>query len=153
MFNYIFIGVQLIYNAVSFMCTAKWISYMYTYIHFFLDSIPIWAVTGYWGEFPVLHSRSLLVLYFIYSSVYMAIPISQFIPPYISYFYYSFQKYLSDAYFKTGTMGDLNIHWKGWCWSSNTLATWCKELTHWKRPWCWETLKAKGEGGGRGWDG
>ena len=31
----------------------------------------------------------------------------------------------------------LNIHWKGWCWkwSSNTLATWCEELTHWKRPW------------------
>ena len=29
----------------------------------------------------------------------------------------------------------LNIHWKDWCWSwnSNTLATWCKELTHWKR--------------------
>ena len=21
------------------------------------------------------------------------------------------------------------------------LATWCKELTHWKRPWCWERLK------------
>ena len=29
---------------------------------------------------------------------------------------------------------------------------WCKELTHWKRPWCWERLKA-GEGGDRGWDG
>ena len=30
----------------------------------------------------------------------------------------------------------LNIHWKDWCWSwsSNTLATWCKELTHWKDP-------------------
>ena len=29
----------------------------------------------------------------------------------------------------------LNIHWKDWCWSwnSNTLATWCKELTHLKR--------------------
>ena len=27
-----------------------------------------------------------------------------------------------------------------------TLATWCKELTHWKRPWCWERLKAGGEG-------
>ena len=42
----------------------------------------------------------------------------------------------------------LNIHWKDWCWSwnSNTLATWCEELTHWKRPWCWEWLKAKGEG-------
>ena len=28
-----------------------------------------------------------------------------------------------------------------WSWSSNTLSTWCKELTHWKRPWCWERLK------------
>ena len=35
----------------------------------------------------------------------------------------------------------------------NTLATWCKELTHWKRPWCWERLKARGEGDNRGWDG
>ena len=33
------------------------------------------------------------------------------------------------------------------------LATWCKQLTHWKRPWCWETLKAEGEEGNRGWDG
>ena len=33
------------------------------------------------------------------------------------------------------------------------LATWCKELTHWKRPWCWERLKAGGEGDDRGWDG
>ena len=33
------------------------------------------------------------------------------------------------------------------------LATWCEELTHWKRPWCWERLKAGGEGDGRGWDG
>ena len=28
-----------------------------------------------------------------------------------------------------------------------------KELTHWKRPWCWERLKAGGEGDNRGWDG
>ena len=49
----------------------------------------------------------------------------------------------------------LNIHCKDWCWSwsSNTLATWCKELTHWKRSWCWERLKAGGEGDNRGWDG
>ena len=42
----------------------------------------------------------------------------------------------------------LNVHWKDWCWSwnSNTLATWCKELTHLKRPWCLERLKARGEG-------
>ena len=49
----------------------------------------------------------------------------------------------------------LNIHWKDWCWSwnSNTLATWCEELTHWKRPCYWERLKAGGEGDDRGWVG
>ena len=49
----------------------------------------------------------------------------------------------------------LNVHWKDWCWSwnSNTLATGWEELTHWKRPWCWERLKAKGEVDSRGWDG
>ena len=49
----------------------------------------------------------------------------------------------------------LNIHWKDWCWSrsSNTLATWSEEPTRWKRPWCWERLRAGGEGGDRGWDG
>ena len=48
----------------------------------------------------------------------------------------------------------LGVHWKDWCWSwnSNTLATSCKELTHWKRPWCWDRLGA-GEGDSRGWDG
>ena len=45
--------------------------------------------------------------------------------------------------------------WVYWCWSwsSNTLATWCEELTHWKRQWCWEGLGAGGEGDNRGWDG
>ena len=49
----------------------------------------------------------------------------------------------------------LNIHWKDWCWSwsSNTLATCCEELTHWKRPWCWKRFKAEGEGDDRGWVG
>ena len=49
----------------------------------------------------------------------------------------------------------LNIHWKDWCWSwnSNPLATWCEELTPWKRPRCWERLKTGGEGDDRGWDG
>ena len=40
-----------------------------------------------------------------------------------------------------------------WSWSSNTLATWCQEPTHWKRPWCWERLKKGGEGDDRGWEG
>ena len=49
----------------------------------------------------------------------------------------------------------LGAHWKdwGWSWSSSALATWCAELTHWKRPWCWEGLGAGGEGDDRGWDG
>ena len=33
------------------------------------------------------------------------------------------------------------------------LATWCKGPTHWKSLYCWERLRAGGEGGGRGWDG
>ena len=35
----------------------------------------------------------------------------------------------------------------------NTLATSCEELTHWKRPWCWEVLGTGREGDNRGWDG
>ena len=44
---------------------------------------------------------------------------------------------------------------EGWCWSwnSKTLATWSEELTHWKRLWCWERLRAGGEAGDGRWDG
>ena len=49
----------------------------------------------------------------------------------------------------------LGVHWKDWSWSwnSNTSATSCKELSHWKRPWCWEGLGAGGKGDDGGWDG
>ena len=49
----------------------------------------------------------------------------------------------------------LGFLWREWCWSWNysTLATSCEELTHWKRLWCWEGLRAEGEGDNRGWDG
>ena len=49
----------------------------------------------------------------------------------------------------------LGVHWRDWYWSwnFNTLATWYEDLTHWKRPWCWERLKVGGEGENRGWDG
>ena len=42
----------------------------------------------------------------------------------------------------------LGVHWKDWCWSwnSDTLATWCEELTRRKRPCYWEGLVAGGEG-------
>ena len=48
----------------------------------------------------------------------------------------------------------LNTHWKNWCWSqnSNTLATSWEEITHLKRPWCWERMKAGGERDDRRWD-
>ena len=73
-----------------------------------------------------------------------------------------------DAWESLGLQGDptsqsgrksvLYIYWKDWCWNwnSDTLATWCKELTYWKKkkkPWCWERLKAGGEGDNTGWDG
>ena len=47
------------------------------------------------------------------------------------------------------------FHWKNWCWSwsSNSLATWWEDVTHWRRPWGWEKLTAGGEGSDRGWDG
>ena len=53
---------------------------------------------------------------------------------------------------RTSALGFL---WKEWCWSwnSSTLATSCEELTHLKRPWFWESLRAGGEGDDRGWDG
>ena len=35
---------------------------------------------------------------------------------------------------------------------TNILATWCEELTHLKRLWCWERLKAGVEGDDREWD-
>ena len=56
----------------------------------------------------------------------------------------SILKEISSEHSLEGLMLELN---------SSTLATWCKELTHWKRPWCWERLRAGGERDGRGWDG
>ena len=49
----------------------------------------------------------------------------------------------------------LGVLCKDWClsWNFSTLATSCEELTHWKRPWCWERLKAGREGSDRGLDG
>ena len=63
-----------------------------------------------------------------------------------------------------GQQGDKPVNPKGnqswisledwcWSWSSNTLATWFEEPTHWKRPCCWERLKAGGDTDNRGWDG
>ena len=37
--------------------------------------------------------------------------------------------------------------------NSSIRVIWCKQLTHWKSPWCWESLRAEGEEGVRGWRG
>ena len=53
-------------------------------------------------------------------------------------------KEISPEYSLEGFMLKLNLQYFG---------TWFQELTHWKIPWCWERLKAGGEGDDRGWDG
>ena len=63
---------------VSFCCTVKRVSY--TYIHPIWDSFPIEVTRECYVEFPVLYSRSLLVICFTCSGVYMSVPISPFIP-------------------------------------------------------------------------
>ena len=70
---------------------------------------------------------------------------------YKSFFFFSFLFYIG-VELRRSVLG---VHWKDWRWSwnSSTLATSCEELTHWKRPWCWEGLGAGGEGEDRGWDG
>ena len=55
----------------------------------------------------------------------------------------SILKEISPEYSLEGVMLKLKLQY---------LATWCKELTPWRRPWCWEILKA-GEGDYREWDG
>ena len=58
----------------------------------------------------------------------------------------------TSAFWRRSALGFL---WKEWClsWNSSTLATSCEESTHWKKLWCWEGLRAGGEGDARGWDG
>ena len=55
----------------------------------------------------------------------------------------SILKEISPDYSLEGLMLKLKLQYFG---------TWCEELTHRKRPWCWERLKAGGEGEDRGWD-
>ena len=51
---------------------------------------------------------------------------------------------INNEYSLEGLMLKLNFQY---------LSTWCEEPTLWKRSWCWERLKEKGERGSRGWDG
>ena len=61
-------------------------------------------------------------------------------------------KEINPEYSLEGLMLKLKLQYFFFFWSSNILATWCKELTHWKRTQRWERLRAGGEGGDRGWN-
>ena len=53
----------------------------------------------------------------------------------------SILKEISSEYSLEGLMLKLKLQ---------SLATWCEELSHLKRPWCWKRLKAGGKGNDRG---
>ena len=76
-------GIVILQYCVSFCCTMKWISYMYTYIPSLLSLPyipPIWVITEHRAELPALCSRFPLAICFIHGSAYTSIPISQLIP-------------------------------------------------------------------------
>ena len=77
-FFVIFIEVKLIYNVVLASDIQQSESVVHMHIPTYIWTLPIQAVTEYQVEFPVLYSRSLLVIYFIYSSVDMSVPVSLF---------------------------------------------------------------------------
>ena len=56
-----------------------WVSFVYIFVSFFLDSLPIYISTEHWVWFPQLNSRLSSVVYFIHGiiSMYVSIPISQ----------------------------------------------------------------------------
>ena len=77
-----FIGVQLVYNVVLVSSVQQNESIIHIHVSTLLESFfPVYVITEHWVEFPVLHSRFLLLIYFIYNSVCILIPISPFIPP------------------------------------------------------------------------
>ena len=50
-FNWSTVDLQYCLN---FCCMAKWFIYTYD-----MHSFPVWSITGYWIQFPVLYSRTL----------------------------------------------------------------------------------------------
>ena len=62
-------------HCVSFWCTAKWFRYVY------ICSFPLWFITGYWIQLPVLYSRTSLLIHYIYNSLHLLTPSSHSILP------------------------------------------------------------------------
>ena len=70
--------LQCCVNFLLYSKVNQW--YIYRYPHF-LSFLPIWVITEDWAELPVLYRRFPLVVSFICSSLYVSIPIPQFISP------------------------------------------------------------------------
>ena len=81
---FIIIYFLLIYGwftmCVSFRGTAQWLRYIWVYAYTFSGYGPLYVIIRYWMSFPVLHSKFLLLIYFIYSVVYLLISYFWFIP-------------------------------------------------------------------------
>ena len=142
---------------------------------FFSDSFPLWLIIRYRIWFLTLYSRSLLFIY-LPTKVHL---VKAMVFPVVMYGCESWTlkkaEHRIDAFELWCWRRLLRVPWttrrsnqstlKGSIPEYSleglilklklqyTLATWCKELTHKKRPWCWERLKAGGEGDDRGWDG
>ena len=63
-------------QCVNFCCTAKWVIHIYAFSY----SFPLWFLTGYWIQVPVLYSRTLLFIHPIHNSLHLLTPNSQSIP-------------------------------------------------------------------------
>ena len=96
-FHWLTLSVSIYFLNLYFILEYSWLTmlcqfhvyskviqlYIYMYLFFFkyFSQFFFHFNTEYWAVFPVLYSRSLLVIYFKYSSVYMSISNSQSIPP------------------------------------------------------------------------
>ena len=83
------IGVYLIYNIVLVSGILQSDSVIHIHICILLENLTSYKLSQN-IEFPALYSRSLLVIYLIYSSMYMFIPSSWFIPPWHVFSYFLF---------------------------------------------------------------